>query len=161
MPKNSRAHRVIEKPLDGDPVECGALVLKGTPPSLNNIFVNGKKGRFKSGEYKAWQVRACLQLRKQSGWHVPGRVHIRLAFNRSETRCDIDNLIKPVLDILMASGRIADDRNVWKVEAAFLPGTSGTRIEIRRASGVCSSGEGRCLSDRVSPSDELHKGAAR
>ena len=126
-------HRVIPTPMDGDPVEAGALVLKGTPPSLNNIFVNGKKGRFKSADYKAWQVRACLQLRRQSGWHVPGRVQIKLAFNRSETRCDIDNLIKPVLDILMASGRIADDRNVWKVEAEFLAGMTGTRIEIRRA----------------------------
>ena len=129
----TRVHRVIAKPLDGEAVAFGALVLHGTPPSLNNIFVNGKKGRFKSSGYKTWQVRACMQLRRQSGWHVPGRVEIKLAFNRSETRCDIDNLIKPVLDILMASGRIADDRNVMKVEAAFEKGVTGTRIEIRSA----------------------------
>jgi Holliday junction resolvase RusA-like endonuclease len=129
----TRVHRVIATPLDGEPVEFGALSLPVAPPSLNNLFVNGKKGRFKSPEYKAWQVRSMLHLRKQAGWHVPGAIEIKLAFNRHQTRADLDNLIKPTLDLLMAAGRISDDRNVRRIEAAFLPDAIGTRIEIRRA----------------------------
>lgn len=139
------AHRVIPKPLDGEAVEFGALSLPFAPPSLNNIFVNGRKGRFKSADYKAWQTRACLHLRRQSGWHVPGAIRIRVAFNERDTRADLDNLIKPILDLLMAAGRISDDRNVRKLEAEFTTGIKGTRIEIRRASGVCSSSDGGSL----------------
>lgn len=130
----TRAHRMIPTPLDGEPVEFGALELTMPPPSLNNLFVNGRKGRFKSPEYKEWQTRACLQIRRQSGWHVPGSVDIRLVFSRAQTRADLDNLIKPTLDLLMAAGRISDDRNVMSISAAFDSGKTGTRIEIRKAS---------------------------
>lgn len=124
---------MIPTPLDGDPVEFGALTLPMPPPSLNNIFVNGKKGRFKSAEYRAWQTRAVLHLRKQGGWHVPGPIKVRLAFNRAQTRSDLDNILKPVLDLLMAAGRISDDRNVRKIEAEFSSNLVGTLIEIRKA----------------------------
>ncbi len=129
----TRAHRIIPTPLDGDAVDFGALALNTPPPSLNNIFVNGKKGRFKSAEYKAWQIRACLQLRRQGGWHVPGAVDVRLTFPRGQTRADLDNLIKPTLDLLMAAGRISDDRNVVTLVAAFDQEAKTTRIEIRKA----------------------------
>lgn len=128
-----RFHRVIATPLDGDAVEFGALSLPVTPPSLNNLFINAKRGRLKSPEYRAWQVRSVLHLRKHGGWHVPGPITVRLAFNSAQTRADLDNLIKPVLDLLMAAGRIADDRNVRKLEAEFSPGIVGTLIEIRKA----------------------------
>lgn len=123
---------MIPTPLDGEAVAFGALSLPMIPPSANNLFVNGKKGRFKSAEYKEWQLRACLHLRKQSGWHVPGPINVRLTFNERQTRCDLDNIIKPTLDLLMAAGRISDDRNVRKIEAEYSSGIVGTLIEIRR-----------------------------
>ena len=129
----ARVHRVIATPLDGDPVEFGALSLPVAPPSLNNLFINGKKGRFKSPVYKDWATRATLHLRKQSGWHVPGRVRIRLTFNCADTRVDIDNLGKPILDLLVAAGRIGDDRNVVELHSAF-GAVKGTAIEIWAAS---------------------------
>ena len=129
----SRTHRVLTVPLDGEAVRWGALELTMPPPSLNNLFVNGKRGRFKSPDYKSWQARAFVQLRRQGSWHVPGAVEIRLAFNRSQTRADLDNLIKPTLDLLMAAGRISDDRNVKVISAAFVSSVNGTRIEIRNA----------------------------
>lgn len=45
-------------------------------------------------------------------------------------------MLKPVLDLLMAAGRIADDRNVRQLEAEFSAIIVGTRIEIRRADGA-------------------------
>ncbi len=132
--KGTRIHRVIVAPLDGEPVEFGALHLSAPPPSLNNLFINVKgKGRIKSPDYRAWQTNALLQLRRQYGWHVAGPIHVRLLFNRADTRSDLDNLVKPVLDTLMSAGRISDDRNVMKIEAEFATGHHGTRIEIKRA----------------------------
>lgn len=129
-----KAHRIIPTPLDGTAVECGALWLCSAPPSLNNLFVNvKKKGRVKSAVYRDWLGRQHLQLRKQSGWHVPGKARIRLTFNRAQTRADLDNLQKPVLDLLVQAGRIADDRNVIEIRAAFGP-VKGTLIELWAAS---------------------------
>lgn len=143
----TRVHRVIAKPLDGEPVPFGALTLSMVPPSLNNLFVNVKRkgrgksgGRIKSPNYRLWQVQACLQLRRQPPWHVAGPIEIRLSFNSNETRSDLDNLLKASLDILMAAGRISDDRNVRKIEAAFVEGVTGTRIEIRKAGYVHPAG---------------------
>ena len=126
------AHRVIPKPLDGEAVPRGILRLTAPPPSLNNAFVNGKKGRFKSSAYKGWQGFAQTELRRQAGWHVPGKVTIRILYSRADTKADLDNLIKPVLDLLVAAGRISDDRNVVKIEAEFTAGL-GVSIDIRAA----------------------------
>jgi Holliday junction resolvase RusA-like endonuclease len=118
------AHRMILKPLDGEAVERGALWLTMVPPSLNNLFLNvNRKGRIKTAIYKDWLVRA------QTGWHVPGKIRVRLTFNRADTRADLDNLQKPVLDLLVQAGRIADDRNVVELHAAF-GAVKGTLIEL-------------------------------
>ena len=125
------AHRAIATPLDGEARPSGTLTLTTPPPSLNNAFVNGAKGRFKSPAYKAWAWVAQADLRKQSGWHVPGRVRVCIAISRADTKADLDNLIKPVLDILVAAGRIADDRNVVSIEAEFAD-ILGVRVSVTR-----------------------------
>lgn len=128
-------HRIIPTPLDGEAVNGGALCLTTIPPSLNNAFINlpKGKGRTKSPEYRQWINGAQRDLRKQEGWHVPGHVAIKLAFRRGGTGADLDNLIKPCLDILVSTGRITDDRNVVKIEAQFSDDLKGVRIEIQRA----------------------------
>ena len=128
------AHRMIPNPLDGEPVEKGALWLCTVPPSLNNIFFNVKrKGRIKTPLYTAWLTKCHFELRKQCGWHVPGKTRIRMTYSRVQTKADLDNLQKPVLDLLVQAGRIADDRNVIEIHAAFGP-VKGTLIEIWSAS---------------------------
>ena len=122
-------HRAILTPLDGEERTSGTLALTTPPPSLNNAFVNGAKGRFKSPAYKAWTWVAQADLRNQSGWHVPGRVRVCLLISRADTKADLDNLIKPVLDLLVAAGRIADDRNVVSIEAEFAD-ILGVRVSI-------------------------------
>lgn len=129
----SGSHRVILTPLDGEAVERGALALTRVPPSLNNAFLNTKKGRTKTPAYRQWIASAQRDLRRQAGWHVPGKITVRLVFRKGETRADLDNLIKPVLDILVSAGRIADDRNVSKLEALFADDLKGVRVEIARA----------------------------
>lgn len=124
------AHRTIETPLDGKPRSSGELALTMPPPSLNNLFANGSKGRFKTSAYTTWQTMAHLELRKFGSWHVAGPVKIVLAFNRKETKADLDNLVKPILDLLVGAGRISDDRNVACLGVAFSGHVKGTAIRI-------------------------------
>lgn len=129
-----KAHRMIPTPLDGEAAAHGVLMLSGPPPSLNHVFVNvAKVGRVRSALYRGWQTLAHLELRKHGPWHVPGKVRVEIQVARKGTRADIDNLIKPTLDLLVSAGRIADDRNVIDVRAFFTdePGAYvGTRVEI-------------------------------
>lgn len=127
-------HRMAPRPLDGEAVDRGALCLCTVPPSLNTIFFNVKrKGRVKTPEYSEWLTKCHFELRRQGGWHVPGHVRVRLSYCRSQTKADLDNLAKPVLDLLVQAGRIQDDRNVVELHAAYGQ-TKGTVIEIWSAS---------------------------
>jgi len=81
------------------------------PPSLNNAFVNRQdgKGRYRSSAYKAWQRAAgdCLSV---SAWDIPSPpygVTIRLNIDH---RSDIDNRVKPVLDLLVKHGVLTGDQ---------------------------------------------------
>lgn len=81
------------------------------PPSLNNAFVNRQdgKGRYRSSSYKAWQRAAgdCLSV---SAWDMPKApygVTIRLNIDH---RSDIDNRVKPVLDLLVKHGVLTGDQ---------------------------------------------------
>lgn len=138
-----RAHRIIPTPLDGDAVDGGSLTLSMVPPSLNNIFANRRKGgRMKTAVYGGWLSVAHMDLRRQPSWHVPGKVKIALTFSRCDTRADLDNLIKPTLDLLVAAGRIADDRNVVGLEADF-GDIFGVKIDVSTIPLHASQGRGR------------------
>jgi hypothetical protein len=133
LPKRRAGHRVIITPLDGEPRESGRLLLSQVPPSVNGLFGNSWKGRKKTMVYSDWLSQAQWDLRQQESWHVPGTVKISFWFGRSQTSADLDNLIKPTLDMLVAAGRISDDKNVAKIEAEFAD-VQGAVIEIAKAS---------------------------
>lgn len=85
------------------------------PPSLNNAFVNAKagKGRFKSGEYRNWCAYACAAIKSA----VPGQSRVGGAFMVSinlprKMQGDMDNRVKGILDALVTSTRIDDDKHM-------------------------------------------------
>lgn len=88
------------------------------PPTVNNAYVNGKKGRFKSAASKRWQRTAVAEIWRQvpAGLRIGGPVVVYIALPR-KMRGDCDNRIKPILDALVVSKRIDDDRNVMAVTA--------------------------------------------
>lgn len=79
------------------------------PPSTNKLFANaGKKGRVKTDAYKAWLLDAGYKLNLQ---HVPAykgvvAIHIIVPFIAAR---DMDNFIKPILDLMKKHGLIVDD----------------------------------------------------
>lgn len=90
------------------------------PPSMNNAFINVRGvGRVKSKKYKLWQQAAGWALQAQPHAKIPGKVRIRIQVRRPSANSDIDNRVKPLLDLLVLHRVIDDDRNVASVYAEW------------------------------------------
>ena len=102
------------------------------PPSLNNVFVNVPgKGRFKARVYKQWRSAAHWDLISQHPAPrlvaSPYRVTISVPTN---ARADLDNLIKPLLDVLVDAGVMTDDRDVLEIVARKNCATPGRCVVL-------------------------------
>lgn len=104
------------------------------PPSTNNLFVNGLKGRFPSQKYAEWILEAGWELTRQRPAKVTGPVVLSFWFqnNRDKRKRDITNLLKAPEDLLVKHGIIeADDGSiVVAVHAAWSDLIEGVKIEI-------------------------------
>jgi Holliday junction resolvase RusA-like endonuclease len=106
------------------------------PPSLNGAYANMPGvGRVKVTSYRRWQdaaietIQLCVPERKRISGTV--NVHILLPL---KMRGDCDNRIKPVLDALVKSGRIDDDRNIqWVSARKCLPGKDNALVKVEAA----------------------------
>jgi crossover junction endodeoxyribonuclease RusA len=82
------------------------------PPSTNNLFVNvPKRGRVPSARYRQWKTAAGLTLNVQRPEPVKGSAMV-IMYVPWKVRGDIDNRIKPILDLLVTHGVIEDDSKV-------------------------------------------------
>jgi crossover junction endodeoxyribonuclease RusA len=101
------------------------------PPSLNNAFSQTRGGkRFKSRRYTAWRTAAMWTIKAAGLRKATGPVHLLVTVCPPDKRArDIDNLLKPIVDSLVASGVIADDSNryVLKIVAQWALPPSKTR----------------------------------
>ena len=102
-------------------------VLLPMPPSANKMFANvairrananGKlpRGRVKTKAYRDWRKAAVLTIfaHVRADQRIGGEVAVTIELPTS-SRIDIDNTVKPILDALVASNRIDDDRNVRRL----------------------------------------------
>jgi Holliday junction resolvase RusA-like endonuclease len=91
------------------------------PPSTNNLFVNGKRGRFKSQRYKDWEAEAesALWERRPKGI-VIGAYKVAIVLPEM-IRGDIDNRSKAIIDFMVKMGLTPDDKHMWKVSVERNP----------------------------------------
>jgi len=90
------------------------------PISANHLFANVPgRGRVKTKAYENWQSVAALTVvaTVRADQRIGGRVAVRIELP-AKCRLDIDNAIKPILDALVRSRRIDDDRNVARLEVS-------------------------------------------
>lgn len=105
---------------------CTTLTIPA-PPSVNKLFKNlmprgGKPGgRAKTRDYKNWIAEATWLIREQLPDAVPGRVIVTISVERESLLADIDNRCKAILDLLVASKVIDDDRFVVGLAASWAP----------------------------------------
>jgi Holliday junction resolvase RusA-like endonuclease len=95
------------------------------PPSVNELFWNKPgRGRVKTRVYADWLGHAGWRLREQRPGRIAGRVIIVMSIERSNANADIDNRIKPILDLLVSQHVIDDDRFVVGLCIAWAPAAS-------------------------------------
>lgn len=103
------------------------------PPSTNNMFINGSRGRFRSQKYDEWIIEAGWELKRQRPPKFVGPVD--LCFHFQENRKpklprDVTNLIKAPEDLLVKHGIIqADDNSIVRSVCAFWADTA-TGVEV-------------------------------
>src|SRR6266403_4493395 len=101
------------------------------PPSTNNMFINGKHGRFRSQKYDSWIQEAGNEILRQRPLKVAGQVSLTFEFQdgRDKRKRDVTNLIKAPEDLLVSHGLIeADDQSiVRRISASWNPEIQGAR----------------------------------
>lgn len=106
--------------------------LNQLPPSTNNLFLNGTKGRFRSQKYDTWLQEAHVDYLRQRPKKVAGPVNITMEFQEPKRRSDLDNRVKAPLDFCVKAGIIeADDQTiVRKLNLSWSDEVEGCRITI-------------------------------
>lgn len=110
------------------------------PPSVNHMYANVKNyGRVKTKEYKNWINEAQWMLvaqRNKGGKHtcLKGDVEVILrAYRPANKRRDLDNILKPVMDLLTSTKTIEDDRQIVSIDAKWVNEGVPCTITVRAA----------------------------
>lgn len=91
------------------------------PPSTNNLFINIKgRGRIKSSEYRSWLTEMGWQLRIQRAQKMQGNLLVYIALKRPKKRRDLDNTLKPILDLLVTHEVIRDDSDIVRISVKWV-----------------------------------------
>ena len=94
------------------------------PPSTNSLWIQAGRKRVISPDYRAWRLIAGSKLEQQLASEVararpmvgpPLGVDIALPL---KMRGDIDNRVKPILDLLVHHDVMADDQHVHALSVA-------------------------------------------
>lgn len=104
------------------------------PPSTNNLFINGKHGRFRSQRYDTWIQCAGTEILRQRPTKFTGAVSLVFEFQEGhdKRKRDITNLLKAPEDLLVKHGIIeADDGSIVRsVSASWKSDVVGMRVTI-------------------------------
>lgn len=97
------------------------------PLSINAAY-QGR--RYRTPTYKKYQEDMHLLLPKKK--MLEGQIGVLLTFRvKYPAMCDVDNFIKPILDIIVQKGYIYDDRRVYFLQAQKGKATEDSiKIEI-------------------------------
>jgi len=130
----ARPHVKLSTPIRFKPAADVVSVQLTMPPSANACWANvPKKGRVRSTAYRRWSKLAMQELQQQQAGRVAGKFCIVITAKRTKRKRDIDNLVKPILDLL-AGVVTADDSECERVSAGWTDeGAEGVRIDVRRA----------------------------
>ncbi len=103
---------------------CPTIVIRTLrlPPSVNSAWLNVRgRGRIKAPAYRLWETESLKAIAKLQLPHLHPEagviIHLELRVPISDRTSD--NRIKPILDLLVTSGLIADDRHVLRLRARW------------------------------------------
>jgi crossover junction endodeoxyribonuclease RusA len=124
------------------------------PPSANRLWVRAQKGMRRSDEYVAWLNEAGWTAKTQRPSKIDGPFKVSIhAARPDKRRRDIDNLIKPSLDLMEHLRIIEDDSDCER----YRPGRRGRGSRPARAS---RSSLNKLEAFRVAPSSARFTGSS-
>lgn len=102
-----------------------AIVRMEYPPSANRIWRNVNGRTLKSAEYRAWKEAQEWAVRAQKEPTVLGAYSAHIMVNRPDNRRrDLDNLLKPISDVLVSAGIVEDDALCQSLKIEWVKGQS-------------------------------------
>lgn len=102
------------------------------PPSANRLWRNVGGKTIKSEEYRLWLDAASWEIRAQRPRRVDGPYTLEIIADAPDRRGrDIDNLIKPISDVLKLAGVYADDKAARKVSAEWSDAAPAKGAQVR------------------------------
>jgi len=130
----ARPNIKLSTPLRFKPAADVVAIQLPIPPSVNACWANVEgMGRVRSTAYRRWSKLAMQELQAQQAGRIAGKFAVVITATRTKRKRDIDNIIKPILDLL-AGVVTEDDAECERVSAGWTDeGAEGVRIEVRRA----------------------------
>lgn len=121
----------------GRAVASVTVTLTDMPPSANQMrkhFIRyGKVVSVKSDAYAAWKSAAVQEIVSARHGHIEGPYRLAIAVQRdwkSKRARDIDNILKPCSDALVAAGVVSDDSLAESVSAKWADDLGGPAVVI-------------------------------
>ncbi len=109
------------------------IVRLPVPPSANTMWRRVGNKTLLSKKYREWRGSGQLNILEQgfTELRIGGPLSVDITCKRPRKNCDIDNRIKPVLDLLQAAGVIEDDKHVMEVTARW-GDVEGAEVRVER-----------------------------
>lgn len=111
------------------------IAISEMPPSANamraHFIDNGKVRSTKSRAYAAWKKATAWEVAAARPGRIAGPYRLYITVQRdwrSKRARDIDNIIKPVSDALVAAGVVSDDSMAEEVMAKWADNLGGPAV---------------------------------
>ncbi len=104
------------------------------PPSANRLWVRARKGMRKSDAYSDWLTEAGWEAKRQRPASILGPYKISVTASRPDKRRrDLDNILKPISDLLQSIGVIRDDADCELISARWVTAGEGVTVRVEPA----------------------------
>jgi Holliday junction resolvase RusA-like endonuclease len=104
------------------------------PPSVNELYLVRPRRRIKSPKYRSWLRSAAWQIKAQRLRPIDGPWRIAVVLPRG-MKGDCDNRLKGLLDALVLSGIVEDDRRCVGINVEKTGETPEAVVILRAANG--------------------------
>lgn len=105
------------------------------PPSANALWRSNRGRVHKSVRYSEWLNEAAWEAKSQRAGKIKGTYKLSITAARPDKRKrDLDNLFKPVSDLLKSIGAIEDDYLCEMLTARWVTTGDGVAIRLESAS---------------------------
>ena len=100
------------------------------PPSANHLWRSARGRTYRSRAYVDWLAEAGLYAKQQFKQTLKGPYKLTITAARPDKRKrDLDNILKPISDLLKSIGAIEDDHLCEMLTARWV--TSGDGVSVR------------------------------